>query len=291
MKLSSQKAGLVLIAPAIFLICSLLVYPVVYGVWLSFFKKHSFFPEQRFVGLANYLYLLKDSEFWMSVWYGTVYSVSTIALQIIVGVLAALILNETFKGRNFVRGVILFPYVIPTVVAIILWKWLLNNQFGLVNYLLMAIGIVEDPLSWMGKDHIMTSLIIISVWEFFPFVVLSVLARMQSIPPVLYEAAKVDGAGTFSRFVHVTLPQLKNVLFVVVLLRSIWMFTKFDTVWLLSQGGGAEKYIRTLPVYAYMRTFMYYQAGLGSTLAVIMFGILIASTAVYFRVFRREEEI
>jgi multiple sugar transport system permease protein len=291
MKLSPQKAGLVLIAPAIFLICSLLVYPVAYGVWLSFFKKHSFFPEQRFVGLANYLYLLKDSEFWMSVWYGTVYSVSTIALQIIVGVLAALILNETFKGRNFVRGVILFPYVIPTVVAIILWKWLLNNQFGLVNYLLMAIGIVEDPLSWMGKDHIMTSLIIISVWEFFPFVVLSVLARMQSIPPVLYEAAKVDGAGTFSRFVHVTLPQLRNVLFVVVLLRSIWMFTKFDTVWLLSQGGGAEKYIRTLPVYAYMRTFMYYQAGLGSTLAVIMFGILVASTAVYFRVFRREEEI
>jgi multiple sugar transport system permease protein len=291
MKLSPQKAGLVLIAPAIFLICSLLVYPVAYGVWLSFFKKHSFFPEQRFVGLANYLYLLKDSEFWMSVWYGTVYSVSTIALQIIVGVLAALILNETFKGRNFVRGVILFPYVIPTVVAIILWKWLLNNQFGLVNYLLMAIGIVDDPLSWMGKDHIMTSLIIISVWEFFPFVVLSVLARMQSIPPVLYEAAKVDGAGTFSRFVHVTLPQLRNVLFVVVLLRSIWMFTKFDTVWLLSQGGGAEKYIRTLPVYAYMRTFMYYQAGLGSTLAVIMFGILVASTAVYFRVFRREEEI
>lgn len=291
MKLSPQKAGLVLIAPAVFLICSLLVYPVVYGVWLSFFKKHSFFPEQRFVGLANYLYLLKDSEFWMSVWYGTVYSVSTIALQIIVGVLAALILNETFKGRNFVRGVILFPYVIPTVVAIILWKWLLNNQFGLVNYLLMAIGIVEAPLSWMGKDHIMTSLIIISVWEFFPFVVLSVLARMQSIPPVLYEAAKVDGAGTFSRFVHVTLPQLRNVLFVVILLRSIWMFTKFDTVWLLSQGGGAEKYIRTLPVYAYMRTFMYYQAGLGSTLAVIMFGILIASTAVYFRMFRREEEI
>lgn len=291
MKLSPQKTGLVLIAPAIFLICSLLVYPVVYGVWLSFFKKHSFFPEQRFVGLANYLYLLKDSEFWMSVWYGTVYSVSTIALQIIVGVLAALILNETFKGRNFVRGVILFPYVIPTVVAIILWKWLLNNQFGLVNYLLMAIGIVDDPLSWMGKDHIMTSLIIISVWEFFPFVVLSVLARMQSIPPVLYEAAKVDGAGTFSRFVHVTLPQLRNVLFVVVLLRSIWMFTKFDTVWLLSQGGGADKYIRTLPVYAYMRTFMYYQAGLGSTLAVIMFGILVASTVVYFRMFRREEEI
>jgi multiple sugar transport system permease protein len=282
---------MLLIAPAIILICSLLVYPVLYGVWLSLFKKHSFFPDQRFVGLANYLYLLKNSDFWMSVWYGTVYSVSTIVLQIVVGIIAALIVNEAFRGRNFVRGVILFPYVIPTVVAIILWKWLLNNQFGLVNYLMLSVGIVEDPVSWMGKDHIMTSLIIISVWEFFPFVVLSVLARMQTIPPTLYEAAQVDGAGPIRRFFHVTLPQLRNVLFVVILLRSIWMFTKFDTVWLLTQGGGAEKYIRTLPVYAYMRTFMYYQAGLGSTLAVIMFLILIISTTIYFKMFRREEEI
>lgn len=288
-KLSPQKTGIILIAPSIFLVCSLLIYPVFYGVWLSLFKKHSFFPEQKFVGLANYAYLMKDPEFWMSVWYGTVYSISTICLQIIVGMIAALIVNEAFRGRNFVRGVILFPYVIPTVVAIILWKWLLNNQFGLVNYLLLAIGVVEDPVSWIGKDHIMTSLIMISVWEFFPFVVLSVLARLQSIPPVLYEAAKVDGAGAFSRFIHVTLPQLRNVLFVVILLRSIWMFTKFDTVWLLTQGGGAEKYIRTLPVYAYMRTFMYYQAGLGSTIAVIMFGILIVSTTIYFKMFRGEE--
>ena len=291
MKLTPQKTGIILIAPSVLLICSLLVYPVLYGVWLSLFKKHSFFPEQRFVGLANYIYLMKNSEFWMSVWYGAVYSVSTIVLQIVVGVIAALIVNEAFKGRNFVRGIILFPYVIPTVVAIILWKWLLNDQFGLVNYLLLAVGIIENPISWMGMDHIMTSLILISVWEFFPFVVLSVLARMQTIPPVLYQAAKVDGAGPFRRFIHVTLPQLRNVLFVVILLRSIWMFTKFDTVWLLTQGGGAEKYIRTLPVYAYMRTFMYYQAGLGSALAVIMFIILIVSTTIYYKMFRREEEI
>jgi len=291
MRLRDSKKGILLVTPAVTLIFGLLVYPVLYGVYLSFFKKHSFFPDQRFVGIANYIYLMTDSDFWTSVWYGTVYSVSTIVLQIILGVIAALIVNETFKGRNFLRGVILFPYVIPTVVAIILWKWLLNNQFGLVNYTLLALGIIDDTISWMGKDHIMTSLIIISVWEFFPFVVLSVLARMQTIPPNLYKAAKVDGAGALRRLFHVTLPQLRNVLFVVILLRSIWMFTKFDTVWLLTQGGGAEKYIRTLPVYAYMRTFMYYQAGLGATLAVIMFLILTVATAVYFKLFRREEEI
>ncbi len=137
----------------------------------------------------------------------------------------------------------------------------------------------------------MITLILISIWEFFPFVVLSVLARMQTIPPVLYSAAKVDGAGPFRRFIHVTLPQLRNVLFVVILLRSIWMFTKFDTVWLLTQGGGADKYIRTLPVYAYMRTFMYYQAGLGAALGVIMFILLIVATIIYFKMFRIEEEI
>ncbi|MBW2120514.1 MAG: sugar ABC transporter permease [Deltaproteobacteria bacterium] len=278
-------------SPSLMVIGSLLVYPVIYGIWLSFFKKHSFFPEQRFVGLGNYIYLLTDPEFWTSIWYGTVYSVSTIVLQILVGIAAALVLNEAFRGRNFVRGVVLFPYMIPTVVAIILWKWLLNSQFGLVNYLLLLLGIIDAPISWMGKDHIMTSLILISVWEFFPFVVLSVLARLQTIPPVLYEAAKVDGASAWGRFIHVTLPQLRSVLFVVILLRSIWMFTKFDTVWLMAQGGGAEKYIRTLPVYAYMRTFMYYQAGLGSAIAVVMFAILVIATAVYFRMFRREEGI
>jgi len=290
MKFSQKTAGYALVMPGILLICTLLVYPVAYGVYLSFFHKHSFFPEQRFAGLGNYLYLLGDADFWMSLWYGVVYSLSTIVLQIIVGVLAALVLNETFKGRNLVRGISLFPYVIPTVVAIILWKWLLNNQFGFINYLLVALGLVGDPVNWMGRDHIMTSLILISVWEFFPFVVLSVLARLQTIPPVLYEAAKVDGAGPWGRFFHVTLPQLRNVLFVVILLRGIWMFTKFDTVWLLTQGGGAEKYIRTLPVYAYMRTFTYYQAGLGSALAVVMFGLLVASTTVYFKTFRRGEE-
>lgn len=290
-KLSPSKTGIILILPSMLLLCGLLLYPVGYGVWLSFFKKHSFFPEQRFVGLANYVYLLHDPDFWISLWHGTVYSVSTISLQIVLGIIAALLLNEAFLGRNLVRGVILFPYLIPTVVAIILWKWLLNNQFGLVNALLITLGLIETPISWMGKDYIMISLIIISVWQFFPFVVLSVLARLQTIPPELYEAAAVDGAGVCSRFIYVTLPQLKKVLFIVILLRSIWMFTKFDTVWLLTQGGGAERYIRTLPVYAYMRTFMYYQAGLGAAIAVVMFGILILVTLLYFKLFRGEEEI
>lgn len=286
-----SNPGFVLMLPALLLLGCLTIYPVAYGIWISFFNKHSFFPRQQFVGLGNYLYLLHDPDFWASLWNGTVYAVVTIVLQVLLGVATALVLNESFKGRNVVRGLVLFPYMIPTVVAVILWKWLLNNQFGLINYVLVEVGLIEQPISWMGRNYIMISLIFISVWQFFPFVVLAVLARLQTVPEELYDAAKVDGASALRRFYHVTLPQLRSVLFVIVLLRSIWMFTKFDTVWLITQGGGAEKYIRTLPVYAYLRTFNFYQAGMGAAIAVVMFLILVVATVVYFNVYRRDEQL
>jgi len=210
-------------------------------------------------------------------------------LQLGVGVPAALLLNEGFRGRNLLRGVVLFPYMIPTIVAVILWKWLLNDSYGLVNHLLLSAGLVRTPVAWLGPDYIMASLIVTSVWQFFPFVVVTYLARLQTIPPELYEAATVDGASAWRRFLHVTLPQTASVLFVIVLLRSIWMFTKFDTVWLMAGDGGVSRYIRTLPVYAYARSFTYLQAGMGAALAVIMFAMLLAATAVYFRLFRSEE--
>ena len=290
-KVTQQVTGLLTIAPGLFLILALTVYPVGYSIWLSLLEKHSFFPEQRFIGLDNYVYLWSDAEFWISLWYGVVYSVWTITLQILLGVAAALILNESFPGRNLARGIVLFPYMIPTIVAVILWKWLLNDIYGPLNYALMASGLIRDPVSWLGADHIMLSLIVVSVWQFFPFVLLAVLARLQTIPPELYEAAKVDGAGAVRRFRHITLPHIRGILYVVILLRSIWMFTKFDTVWLMGEGAGAGRFIRTLPVYAYMRTMTYYQAGLGAALAVVMFGILMVCTVVYFRLFREEVDI
>ena len=290
-KRREQLAGVLAISPALILILGLTLYPVAYSIWLSLLEKHSFFPQERFVGLENYFYLWKDAEFWSSLWLGTVYSIWTIVFQVVLGVAAALVLNETFVGRGLVRAIVLFPYMVPTIVAVILWKWLLNDMYGVVNYWMVALRMVKDPISWLGADHIMLSTIIMSIWQFFPFVLLSILARLQTIPPELYEAAKVDGASALRRFVHVTLPQIRGILFVVILLRSIWMFTKFDTVWLMGEGAGAGRFIRTLPVYAYMRTLTYYQAGLGAALAVIMFAILVVCTVIYFRLFREEADI
>ena len=285
----SALVGWLLLAPSLVLLGGLVVFPVLYNIWLSLFDKHAFMPVQSFVGLRHYRYFATDPEFWASFYYGSVYAGVTMVLQLGVGVPSALLLNEGFRGRNLLRGVVLFPYMIPTIVAVILWKWLLNDSYGLVNHLLMRAGLVRTPVAWLGPDYIMASLIVTSVWQFFPFVVVTYLARLQTIPPELYEAATVDGASAWRRFVHVTLPQTASVLFVIVLLRSIWMFTKFDTVWLMAGDGGVSRYIRTLPVYAYARSFTYLQAGMGAALAVIMFAMLLAATAVYFRVFRSEE--
>ncbi|HEX3176103.1 MAG TPA: sugar ABC transporter permease [Methylomirabilota bacterium] len=284
-------AGWLLLAPSLALLGGLVLFPVLYNAWLSLFDKHAFLPVQAFVGLKHYVYFAHDEEFWNSFEHGVVYAGATLVLQLAVGIPAALLLNEGFRGRNLLRGVVLFPYVIPTIVAVILWKWLLNDSYGLVNHWLMASHLVALPVAWLGKDHIMTSLVVTSVWQFFPFVVVTYLARLQTIPPELYEAATVDGAGAWSRFRHVTLPQTASVLFVIVLLRSIWMFTKFDTVWLMAGDGGVSRYIRTLPVYAYARSFTYLQAGMGAALAVIMFVLLLAATAAYFRLFQREEAL
>ena len=284
-------AGWLLLAPSLLLIGGLILYPILYNLWLSFFDKHAFMPVQAFVGLRHYRYFATDPEFWSSVYYGVVYAAVTMAFQLVLGVAAALLLNEAFRGRNLLRGVVLFPYLIPTIVAVILWKWLLNDSYGLVNHLLLVAGVVHAPVAWLGKDYIMSSLIIISVWQFFPFVVVTYLARLQTIPPELYEAARVDGATAWRRFLHITLPATRTVLFVIILLRSIWMFTKFDTVWLMAGDGAVSRYIRTLPVYAYARSFTYLQAGMGAALAVLMFGMLLAGTAVYFRLFRDEEAL
>jgi multiple sugar transport system permease protein len=284
-------AGWLLLAPSLALLGGLVLFPIVYNAWLSLFDKHAFLPVQSFVGLRHYVYFAHDEEFWNSFRHGVVYAGATLVLQLAVGIPAALLLNEGFRGRGLLRGVVLFPYVIPTIVAVILWKWLLNDSYGLVNHWLVSSHLTDGPVAWLGRDWIMTSLVITSVWQFFPFVVVTYLARLQTIPPELYEAATVDGAGVWRRFLHVTLPQTASVLFVIVLLRSIWMFTKFDTVWLMAGDGGVSRYIRTLPVYAYARSFTYLQAGMGATLAVIMFVMLLIATAAYFRLFRGEEAL
>ena len=290
-QVKAARTGVLLILPTILLLCALVLFPILYNIWLSFHAKHAFLPLQTWIGLTNYLSMLGDEQFWISFQLSLVFTASSTALQIVIGVAVALLLQQRFFGRLLARGIVLFPYMLPTIVSIVLWKWVLNDQYGIVNYLLQAWHLIQQPIVWISPGTMMETLIMVSVWTYFPFVVINVLARLQVIPLELYDAAKVDGASALGRFLYVTLPQLKEVLFVVILLRGIWMFTKFDVVWLWAGDfGGLGESVRTLPIYTYMKTFGQYQVGLGAALANLMFMMLMVVVTVYFRVFRRDEE-
>jgi multiple sugar transport system permease protein len=261
-----------------------------YNLWLGFFAKHSLRLTATWVGLGNYTQILADPDFWRSAWLATVYAVGSTALQIVVGVAGALILHQRFAGCDFLRGVALFPYMIPTVIAVFVWRWLMNDLYGVIPYVLSTLSIPGMPEAWLTHTTIMWVLIILSVWTFFPFVLVNVLARLQTIAPELYDAARVDGASAVRQFFHITLPQLRNVLLIVLLLRGIWMFTKFDVPWLLGFGGGAGEAIRTLPVFTYQRSFTYYQAGMGAALSNVMLALLLMAVTIYFVAFPPAED-
>jgi multiple sugar transport system permease protein len=282
--------GVLLLVPAFALVAALILYPVVYSFWLSLHNKHAYLPVQTFVGLDHFVFFLtRDFDgFWRSLWLGTIYAVGSVALQTVLGVAAALVLNETFFGRTFVRGLLLFPYMVPIIVVVILMRWVLNDSYGIVPWLLRTVGL-GAPGFFTG-EMMMFTLILISTWTFFPFVLIGVLARLQTIDPDLYAAAAIDGAGPIRRFLHVTLPQIAGVLFVLVLLRVMFMFTKFDIIWLLTGGGGVGWFVRTLPVYTFMKTFQELQVGAGACLSVIMFLILSGFAVLYFKLFKARAE-
>ncbi|MGD9923177.1 MAG: carbohydrate ABC transporter permease [Variibacter sp.] len=266
------------------------IYPTVSSVWLSLHAKHVFEPTSTFVGLQNYLTLLKSEDFWLSLSNGVIFGAATVSLQLLLGIGTALLLQNRFRGRGFVRGLVLLPFVVPTIVAVLIWKWMLNDLYGVVNLTLVRLGIISDPILWFASPSLaMATVIFINVWLFFPFITIHALARLQMIPAELYDAARVDGAGALQRFHHVILPQLRSTILLVVFIRFIWQFNKFDSVWLLTEGGplGATQ---TLPLLAYLKAFGEYQLGLGAAVATSIFLILSGCAVLYSRAMNREME-
>lgn len=280
--------GVLLVLPTAAVIFGFIFFPIGYSVWLSFTSKHTISPEYAYVGFNNYVGLTQDPEFWLSLWQGIIFAGGSIFFQVTIGLAVALFLNQNFFGRGFLRGITLFPYMMPTIVVVLLWRWLLSATYGPVNYLLMALGVVETPIVWLNESMIMTSTIFVAVWHYFPFVVMGILSRLQTIDLELYEAAEIDGANAWKRFAYITLPEIRFVLIVLILLRTFFMFTKFDMPWLMGSGGALQRSVQNLPVYAYRRTFGLFRVGEGAAVSVSLFCMLVVLTIVYFRLFRKE---
>ena len=275
--------GALLIAPTILVFCAVIVYPLVSAIYLSLFSIYTPTLEGGWVGLDNYAELLGGRAFWSSLRVTLTWTVGTLALQIVCGVGMALLLHQNLWFRSLARSLVLFPYFVSTVVAVLVWRWLFNDLYGILNHLLMLSGLTDMPVDWLGSmPNALISVILVGAWKYFPFVVIATLARLQTIPDALYEAARIDGAGPVSRFLDVTLPQLREVLLVVVLLRAIWDFKEFDLIWLLT-GGGPVTATQTLPLLVYQEAFALNRMGMASAYAVAMMAVMLVFMIAYLR--------
>jgi ABC-type sugar transport system permease subunit len=289
---SDQVVGIVFIAPFLITAAIFMVYPIAEAIRLAFVSYNPLRPDASFyVGLANFQYVFADSLFWQSMSQAVVWTLLSTLFQTIFGVGIALLLHRTIFGIAFFRGLLLFPYIVPTVVIALIWRWIFNPEIGVVNYALQAAGIIDAPIYWLSTPTMaMASTIMLNVWKYTPFVVICVLARLQTVPLELYDAAKVDGAGAVRRFFDVTLPQLREVLIVVIVFRTIWTFNKFEEIYLLTKGGPGTSTFN-LAIYSFEQSMANLKLGVGAATGVVMMVMLLIGSIIYLRVagFGREE--
>ena len=279
----SISTGLTLLMPALVLVAILVVYPLFNAVYLSLHSQLAYELSGRYVGLANYVSLLRAPEFWHALWINVVWALSTVLGQLVLGVAAALMLHEVTWAKGLVRGAVLLPFFIPTVAVTLTWKWLLNPNYGLVNSVLLSAGLIDGPIDWFASPGLaLLTIIVVAIWRYFPFVTVNVLAALQTIPTELYEAARIDGANRWSEFRYITLPQIAGVLSAVALLRIIFMFKKVDEILLLT-GGGPGNSTETLSVLAYRFAFEAMQLGKGTAAAMLAFTVVLVLILIHSR--------
>lgn len=286
-----------LILPTAIIVFGLVVFPAIFSVWISFhdvgLNNLGDVFNAPFVGLQNYQRVFDDFAFkwqglqsWGAAVTSVVYSFLATILTLIIGLIASLLLNRPFRGRGITRAIFLFPYVAPIVSVAFVWRWILDPRpSGVVNDILMSLNVIDLPIAYLATRGLALVLVIIfEAWRYFPFAMLMILARLQAIDSTMYEAAEVDGASTWAKFRHVTLPELRYVLGAIFLLRLMWTFNKFDDIFLLTGGGFGTK---VLPVLTYEFSFRTFDFGKGAAAAMILLLILVIFMALYIGVVMR----
>lgn len=270
--LSYKQKGLLfyalLLLPGLTVFVVIVSYPLILTVLYSFTNLHLFLPSGAFVGLRNYLYVLAPgSLFFVALKNGIIWTASSVSAQLIIGLLAAMALQKIKFGGTFLKVVLIIPWTFPSASLAFIWRWMLDPVRGLVNFALIRLGFLSQPVSWFGSvERAMFSVIIMHIWFGFPFMMVALLAGLQAIPKDYYDAAVVDGASGWERFIYITVPLLKKIIYIIVVLRSIWTFNNFDAIY-LTTGGGPSQHTLTVPVLAY--TVGWRQALLGRAAAVI----------------------
>ncbi len=287
-RLLEEGLPYLLILPAVAGVVLVILFPICYNAWLSLHLRRLIIPQTPFVGFMNYSRMLRDPEFWNAVRVTALWAIGSIGLNFLVGLGLALLLNLRFPGRACFRILFLVPWATPQIVAALNWKWLLNDQFGLVNALLVRWGMLSHSIAWLADlDLALPAVILVNVWKNYGFEMMAFLAALQSIPEVLYEAASIDGAGAVHRFRHVTLPMLRPIILVLVVLRSIWSINSFDMVYVLTTGGPANATELT-SLFIFKTAFERGVFSLSATASMLVFLVVLGLAILFMRMSTRE---
>jgi len=232
----------------------------------------------KFVGIANYLYLFEDPLWWRAVGNTLLFTLLSVGLETILGLIIALTLDAHLKGRGLLRAAILIPWAIPTVVSAKMWAWMLHDQYGVVNAMLLSIGLIDRPYAWLADPSLtMASVVMVDVWKSTPFMALLILAALQALPQSIYEAARVDGVHPVKVFFHITLPLIRPALLVAVIFRGLDALRVFDVIYVLT---GNNENTATMSVYARQQLVDFQDVGFGSAAATALFLIVAIVTAI-----------
>jgi multiple sugar transport system permease protein len=293
MKRKTDLFPYALLTPALLVTILIIFFPILQTAIMSLFNYVIWKPkDNRFIGLGNYVQALRDEVFWISLKNTLYWIAGVIVLQLLLGFVTALLLNREFKWRGLARSLILIPWVTPSVITALMWRWMYDGNNGVINDLLVRIGVLNSYFPWLANSTTALPAIMVALmWQGFPFFAIMILAGLQAIPRTLYEAAEVDGATRLQMFGRITLPMLTPILFTSLLLRIIWVANSMDVIFVMT-GGGPGYATHTLPVFAFIRAYKALDFGYASTIAIFLTLLLIAIVAGYvIRVLRSQEAL
>lgn len=289
-KAKADYARWVFVLPALIIVGVLLIYPIFSSLYYSMTTKHLIRPSYDFVGLANYQAVLSDSNFFKAFLTSIVWTICSLAGQLIIGFTSALAINRVKVGKGVYRTLMIIPWAFPSIVIALSWKWILNGVSGFLPNILVQLGICSELPQFLSDNSLVfLTLIFINVWFGAPMIMVNVLSALQTIPQDQYEAAQIDGASKLQQFWHITVPHIKIVVGLLVVLRTIWVFNNFDMIYLLT-GGGPANATTTVPIYAYNMGWGTKMLGKSSAVTMLLLAFLLLVCIVYFAIIGKWEK-
>lgn len=278
------------VLPAIIIVLALFVYPIISSFYFSFTNKNLIRPTYDFVGLDNYIAVLKDKGFWNAFLNSLKWTIFSLGGQLLVGFTAALALNKVKHLKGFYKTLLIIPWAFPSIIIAFSWQWILNGVYGFLPNILVQLGLCDTPPQFL-TDRVLAFvvLVFINIWFGAPMIMVNVLAALQTVPQDQYEAAEIDGAKGWQSFLYITVPHIKVVTGLLVVLRTVWIFNNFDLIYLIT-GGGPAGATQTVPVYAYDMGWGTKLLGKSSAVTVLLFIFLMAVCVAYFAVLAHWEK-